>query len=233
MQSLVGFHVNESAELEPDEIDTIVRFECYDEGVDIIQSFLDPPMRGKRLLYFITTILLASTVVLVAGMIHYTSQPPTRPSRMELLLQKEAELLLSNPRYAQQFIRTGPPAERYNCHGWTFAMGRRSVDQEEVHSLLHGSRYTKVSIPMPGDVVIYYDRSDEICHSGIVKASGPRNFVLVESKWGDAGRFIHMVSIPQAQARYEYYRRNVSNMRRPTAPSGVDRRPIIIPQPAS
>lgn len=189
-------------------------------------------MISKRLLYIITSILLTLTVVIVGGTIYIVSRPEPKSTRIEQLLQWEAETLLNDERYAQQFIRTGQPEERYNCHGWTFTMGRRAVGVEEVHTLLKSGRYTKVPIPVPGDVVIYYDKSGEICHSGIVKATGRGQFVLIESKWGGAGRFLHMVNVPKVSVSHEYYRRNMGGMRRPMVPSDFNPKPVVTPSEA-
>lgn len=163
-------------------------------------------MVRRRLFYLVTILLLVSTVVLVSGMVIYARQGPRNTSQLDALLELEAETLLKDPRYSQQFIRTGPPELLYNCHGWTFARGKRAVTVNEVNEFLHNGRYRQVTMPMAGDIVIYYDKSDNVCHSGIVKATGRQGFTLVESKWGGAGRFLHLLNLPQVQARHEFYR---------------------------
>lgn len=161
-------------------------------------------------------------MMLSAGIMEYRNRRPDYHDKIERMMTWEAEHLLKDPRYAQQFIRTGPPEESYNCHGWTFARGRRALDTSEVRMLLTNGQYRNVESPEAGDIVIYYDSQGDICHSGIVKATGRNGFVLVESKWGSAGRFLHMLRLPKVQIRYEFYRRS---QRGP--------RSTIIPKPAS
>lgn len=161
----------------------------------------------RHLNVLVMGLLLVCTTLLVTSMLLYANQKPRTFSQMEDLLEWEAETLLSDPHYAQQFIRTGPPELLYNCHGWTFAQGERAVTDAEVNELLQNGRYRKVNMAMPGDIVIYYDKAGDICHSGIIKATGRQGFILVESKWGSAGRFLHKHNLPQVQTRYEFYRR--------------------------
>lgn len=151
--------------------------------------------------------------MLTAGIIEYKNRRPDYYDKLEKMLTWEAENLLKDPRYAQQFIRTGPPEESYNCHGWTFARGRRALDISEVKMQLSNGQFRKVPFPESGDIVIYYDDQGEICHSGVVKATGRNGFVLVESKWGSAGRFLHMLRLPKVQAQHEFYRRSIRGPR--------------------
>jgi hypothetical protein len=163
-------------------------------------------MARRRFFYLFVVLLLVSTVVLVSGMFLHARQATVNYSRTDDLLELEAETLLNDPHYSQQFIRTGPPEILYNCHGWTFAHGSRAIPDEEVYSILRSGRYRKVTTPMPDDIVIYYEKSGDLCHSGIVKATGRQGFVLVESKWGSAGRFLHLLDLPEVQVKHEFYR---------------------------
>ncbi|MFT3882769.1 MAG: hypothetical protein QM703_24340 [Gemmatales bacterium] len=165
-------------------------------------------MKRSRIFALVILSLLISSGVLFAGMWLFVTQKPRTFAQVEDLLEWEAETLLSDPTYAQQFIRTGQPNPLYNCHGWTFTQGQRDVTDDEVDKLLQSGRYRKVTVPISGDIVIYYDNTGNLCHSGIVKATGRQGFVLVESKWGEAGRFLHLLSLPQVQAKHEFYRRN-------------------------
>lgn len=125
----------------------------------------------------------------------------------EALLDLEAEKLLHDPQYAFQFIRTAPADVSYNCHGWTFRAGKRSVGDSEVTEWINSPRYKQVvTRPMPSDIVIYY-KGDSICHSGIVQSISRNGIVLVESKWGTLGRFIHPIDAPQVANRRVVLRR--------------------------
>ncbi len=173
---------------------------------ELLPLSLEQKMNRRRLFYLVVILLLASTVVLVSGMFLHARQGTVNTSRLDALLELEAETLLNDPHYSQQFIRTGQPELLYNCHGWTFAHGHRAVSDDEVNATLQSGRYRKVTTPMAGDIVIYYDKSGDLCHSGIIKATGRQGFVLVESKWGGAGRFLHLLDLPEVQARHEFYR---------------------------
>lgn len=125
----------------------------------------------------------------------------------EALLDLEAEKLLNDPQYAFQFIRTAPADVSYNCHGWTFRAGKRSVGDSEVQEWINSSRYKPVlTRPMPYDIVIYY-QNNNICHSGIVQSISRNGIILVESKWGTLGRFIHPIDAPQVANRRVILRR--------------------------
>lgn len=149
-------------------------------------------------------LLLGGATMLTAA---YWKPAKSTSKGHELLLELEAEALLNDPQYAMQFIRTSQPNPNYNCHGWSFADGRRSVTVDEVYKYISGFRYRPVILPEPGDIVVYYDANNELCHSGIVKATGTKGFVLVESKWGALGRFLHLLETPQVATRYAFYRR--------------------------
>lgn len=78
-----------------------------------------------------------------------------------------------------------------NCHGWVFTDGRFWVHGEDVATILKDNGYYPVgNSPMPGDLAVYHDDAGKITHTGIVRivTSG---LILVESKWGKLGRFIH------------------------------------------
>ena len=151
--------------------------------------------------------LILGAVSMLAAAYMSPAQKNVTGTKFDYLLELEAKTLLSNPRYDMQFIRTSQPDPSYNCHGWTFTGGRRAVLDTEVNRLISGFRYRPVIIPEPEDIVIYYDKENTLCHSGIVKATGANGFVLVESKWGALGRFIHKLDAPQIATSYTFYRK--------------------------
>ena len=93
---------------------------------------------------------------------------------------------------AEKQIRTGPPSEDYNCHGWVFAAGSFWVRGCDVPAILEDNGYLLVCEPEVGDIIVYHDKSDTVTHSGVVRAVTEEGTVLVESKWGWLGRFLHM-----------------------------------------
>jgi len=78
-----------------------------------------------------------------------------------------------------------------NCHGWVFAGGHFWVTGNEVDLILKENSYQEVALPVAGDLVVYRGVDNgSVTHSGIVRYVG-NGSVLVESKWGRLGRFIH------------------------------------------
>jgi hypothetical protein len=79
-----------------------------------------------------------------------------------------------------------------NCHGHVFADSRFWVASEDVPTILKDNRYQTVQTPRPGDVAVYRDDSNKISHTGLVRyVSADAAVILVESKWGGLGLFIH------------------------------------------
>jgi len=90
-----------------------------------------------------------------------------------------------------QIIQTGQPDESYNCHGWVFANGTAWIRGEEVKTILVDNQYQVASEPAIGDLVIFHDASGNVKHSALVCSILHDGAVLLESKWGKMGRYIH------------------------------------------
>jgi hypothetical protein len=82
-----------------------------------------------------------------------------------------------------------------NCHGWVFTGGRYWVRGVTVEGILADNGYRKVATPRAGDLAVYRDSAGAILHTGLVRATLPDRPVLVESKWGAIGAFIHPVDV--------------------------------------
>jgi hypothetical protein len=65
------------------------------------------------------------------------------------------------------------------------------VRSSAVERILADNGYKSTSEPQPGDVAVFRNPSGEVTHTGVVRAAGEGSPVLVESKWGRGGRFIH------------------------------------------
>ncbi len=78
-----------------------------------------------------------------------------------------------------------------NCHGWVFAGGQYLITGSGVKMILEDNGYRLVAAPQPGDVVVYRDEQNEIVHTGLVRTAFDDGRVLVESKWGLGGRYLH------------------------------------------
>jgi hypothetical protein len=101
-------------------------------------------------------------------------------------------------------LADGPPLS--NCHGWVFTGGAYWLASGEVAAILQDNGYRPVLQPQRGDVAVYR-QEEEIIHTGVVRAAGDGGPVLVESKWGDLGVFIHLPDEhPYGDGRPTYYR---------------------------
>lgn len=105
-----------------------------------------------------------------------------------------------------RLIRVAPADERYNCHGWVFTDGRAYVRGTDVPHILMDNGYQRVSDPQEDDLVVYRDARRGIVHTGVVRAASAGGPLLVESKWGRAGRFVHLPDRCCYQAAHEFYR---------------------------
>ncbi len=90
----------------------------------------------------------------------------------------------------ERVIRTAPPSLDYNCHGYTFAGGHSWVQSASVDLILKDNHYRTVSKPEAGDVAVYRGAGGKVTHSGVVRVAHD-GLLLIESKWGRAGRYLH------------------------------------------
>lgn len=109
-------------------------------------------------------------------------------------------------RFENRVIAVGSPDSASNCHGWVFAGGRYWIPTESVDRILLDNGYEAVEIPVVGDLVVYRDERGRPLHTGTVKAIGDDDFVLVESKWGQCGIFLHTPLDQAFGERVEYWR---------------------------
>jgi hypothetical protein len=78
-----------------------------------------------------------------------------------------------------------------NCHGFVFTGGRYWLGGAQVGAILDDNGYERVSVAQADDLAVYRDPSGKIAHTGVVRGLAADGVVLVESKWGQGGRFIH------------------------------------------
>jgi hypothetical protein len=116
---------------------------------------------------------------------------PTSDSIEDLQSFSEQEYL-RRMRLEASLIQTGPADGVYNCHGWVFTGGRFWIRGQSVERILEDNGYQLTLKPMIGDLCIYRDRQGEVSHSAVVRGLGEKGVILLESKWGKLGRFIHM-----------------------------------------
>lgn len=119
-------------------------------------------------------------------------------------------------KYKREYINVAwrtPPSPEYNCHGLTFASRRTGIDlPAEVAKIISDDGYKEVLSEnvLPGDIVLYYDESGDIEHSGVVVRSPeqPINMPMVFSKWGSYSEGVHAVYNCPYSKDVRYYRMN-------------------------
>lgn len=108
--------------------------------------------------------------------------------------------------FAHQIIRLGKPDEICNCHGWVFAGGQFGVHSAAVEDILVDNGYVEVSDVREGDVVVYRTPEGEVEHTGLVRLKGADGLILVESKWGMLGVYIHPPEATPWGSNFLFYR---------------------------
>ena len=104
-------------------------------------------------------------------------------------------------------IQTGPAEAHYNCHGWIFTGGRFWVSGESVDTILRDNNYVLINQPSPGDLAVFRDESNKITHTALVRAVRENGQVVLESKWGRLGCYIHTADRHAYQANEcKFYR---------------------------
>lgn len=91
----------------------------------------------------------------------------------------------------------------YNCIGMVVASRRTWVDPEYLLQILREDGYRQLTSEAEagyGDVVVYRDAANEVCHAGIVirkqlyDPATPKDTLVVLSKWGAEGEYEHDAS---------------------------------------
>ncbi len=118
-----------------------------------------------------------------------------------------AEAELARPQaLGLHLIRTAPPDEASNCHGWVFTGGRYLVDGGDVDRILQDNGYDAVTAPRVGDLVIYRLGEGNISHTALVRVVTDDGLVLLESKWSSLGRYLHRPEDYCPGSTWAYYR---------------------------
>jgi hypothetical protein len=120
-------------------------------------------------------------------------------------VEQAEHAILAEERYQNQVIRLGVASSASNCHGWVFTGGRFGIRNPEVPAILTDNRYEPVTEVREGDLAIY-TTGNEITHSGLVRVADSSGRVLVESKWGPFGVFLHAPESQPFSGTCAYYR---------------------------
>ncbi len=105
-----------------------------------------------------------------------------------------------------QVLRRQPADDRSNCHGWVFSGGRFWIGGLSVDPILRDNGYQVVDEPQPGDLAVFRDSEGKINHTALVRYRSPGMPVMVESKWGCIGVYLHPVEISVYGTNFTYYR---------------------------
>lgn len=103
-------------------------------------------------------------------------------------------------------IQRAPANAAANCHGWVFLDSQFLIPGEAVQQILDDNDYEIVFEPNAGDVIIYRDEDRRIVHSGLVRGVLNDGTVIIESKWGVEGTFLHAPEGTPYSTSFEYYR---------------------------
>ena len=120
-------------------------------------------------------------------------------------LSSAEERILQKTHLDEYVIRRGAADDRSNCHGWVFTAGRFILLNEDVQLILEENGYREQPEPRPGDLVVYR-QNGIIVHTAIVRYVTEGQPVLVESKWGELGVFLHAVHRSVYGLSYTFYR---------------------------
>lgn len=127
----------------------------------------------------------------------------------QLRLCDETSVVLAQSRLPEAFsslvVSIAPPDVQTNCHGWVFTGGKAIIRGCQVDTILTDNDYRIVSEPSAGDLIVYRDFEGDPIHTGVVKAAG-RGGVIIESKWGFCGRYLHEPQDQCYSQAFAYYR---------------------------
>ncbi len=134
---------------------------------------------------------------------------PVSSAEVDELAESEKRYL-SQGNHDDRVIRRGPADESSNCHGWVFTGGQFIVSSDDVNRIVQENGYEAVQEPLPGDLVVYRV-SGNVVHTGIVRYVSAGQPVLVESKWGRLGVYLHPAEHTVYGVDFTCYRSSRSN----------------------
>jgi hypothetical protein len=157
--------------------------------------------RGQRVPLFHYEALLAAPAAEASAR---RGQLATQEGRREFLLEMEGQFVDRVFPSKQGVFRLAEPNPLCNCHGWIFAGGRFGVEDQYIPRILADNGYTEATQPCEGDLVIYYHET-AVAHAGRVQ-SVERGVVVVMSKWGPFGVFLHPVEAQPFSPSWSFQR---------------------------
>lgn len=127
--------------------------------------------------------------------------------RPESELAGSEERTLQNTHLHGHVIRRSGPADHTNCHGWVFTGGKYLLSPDDVDLIVKENGYSEAPEPLAGDLVVYR-QNGAISHTAVVRYITEGQPVLVESKWGSMGVFLHPADKSCYGTEYTFYRSN-------------------------
>ena len=129
--------------------------------------------------------------------------------------------------FSEMVILQAPADFHSNCHGWVFSDGKFVVLGIDVEIILQDNGYEQVDEPREDDLIVYRNQFGFIIHTGVVRLVGHDGLVLVESKWGGLGRYLHRPETQVYAQDFSYYRSSrdghMLHFQRPSPASGAPR----------
>lgn len=102
-------------------------------------------------------------------------------------------------------IRLADANPAANCHGWVFTGGQFGIRDTDVRAILDDNGYAPVSDPREGDLALYL-RDGHITHTGLARQLDPNGPILIESKWGPFGLYLHPPGKQPFSGQCHFYR---------------------------
>lgn len=127
--------------------------------------------------------------------------------------------------FMETTIQRGPADPAANCHGWVFLDAQFLIPGEAVQQILDDNGYELTDEPRAGDVIVYRGDNREITHSGLVRGVLNDGTIIIESKWGIDGTFLHDPEGTPYSTNFEYYRSHRTDNRVKIVP--VDELPLM------
>jgi hypothetical protein len=125
--------------------------------------------------------------------------------KMHSAAEQVQQFVQQNEKEHAQLIRLLDANPASNCHGWVFTAGQYGIRDPEVSLILTDHEYEEATQPRKGDLAIYR-RDGQICHCGLVRMADKHAPILIESKWGPLGVYLHATSAHPFGGECRFYR---------------------------
>ena len=92
-------------------------------------------------------------------------------------------------------IKIWDATEKYNCHSyawyWESPDNRVWINDNVADTYIDCPSSIEKASPSAANIIVYFDSTGNILHSGIIKSVLADGTIIVESKWGDSGAYRH------------------------------------------